>query len=110
MQYRFGFKKSLTITFSQVRRPLSKAPQINYLPSAIAKQGGYRDDLKPIHITQPQGVSFALKGREIEWQNWNFHIGFNYREGIVLNNITFNDKGVTRPIFYRLSLAEMVVP
>lgn len=37
-------------------------------------------------------------------------MGFNYKEGIVLNNITYNDHGNVRPIFYRLSLAEMVVP
>ncbi len=51
-----------------------------------------------------------MTGREIEWQNWKFHSGFNYREGIVLNDITFKDGGNLRPIFYRLSLAEMVVP
>jgi primary-amine oxidase len=46
----------------------------------------------------------------VEWQNWTLHVGFNYREGIVLNNIRYDDKGTERPIFYRLSLAEMVVP
>jgi len=46
----------------------------------------------------------------IEWQKFSVHVGFNYKEGIVLNNITYNDKGTVRPIFYRLSLAEMVVP
>ena len=35
---------------------------------------------------------------------------FSQREGIALSTITYNDNGVTRPIFYRLSLAEMVVP
>ncbi|KAK6956850.1 hypothetical protein Daesc_002131 [Daldinia eschscholtzii] len=100
----------IAIDIPKVRRPVSKAPPINYHPAAIEKAGGYRNDLKPINITQPEGVSFKMKGRELEWQNWNFHIGFNYREGIVLNNITYNDKGTVRPIFYRLSLAEMVVP
>ncbi|CAI4212342.1 unnamed protein product [Parascedosporium putredinis] len=91
-------------------RPLSKAPAVNYHPEGVEKQGGFRKDLKTINITQPEGVSFKMTGRQIEWQNWKFHIGFNYREGIVLNNITFNDKGTERPIFYRLSLVEMVVP
>ena len=35
---------------------------------------------------------------------------FSHREGIALSTITYNDDGVVRPIFYRLSLAEMVVP
>jgi len=38
------------------------------------------------------------------------HISGHYREGIVFNTITYNDNGVVRPVFYRLSLAEMVVP
>ncbi|TQN65480.1 Copper amine oxidase 1 [Colletotrichum shisoi] len=100
----------VAIDVPAVRRPLSTAAPIGYHPADVQKQGGYRRDLKPIDVTQPQGVSFRMAGREIEWQNWRFHIGFNYREGIVLSNITYSDKGTPRPIFYRLSLAEMVVP
>ncbi|KAK7752625.1 peroxisomal copper amine oxidase [Diatrype stigma] len=100
----------IDIDIPKVRRPLNKVQPINYHPAAVEKAGGFRKDLKPINITQPEGVSFKMAGREIEWQNWKFHIGFNYREGIVLNNITYNEKGTVRPIFYRLSLAEMVVP
>ena len=37
-------------------------------------------------------------------------IAFSQREGIALSTITYNDDGVIRPIFYRLSQAEMVVP
>jgi primary-amine oxidase len=108
--YDSGKKQIVHIDIPKVRRPLSRAPPIDYHPAAVEKRGGYRKDLKPIHITQPEGVSFSVEGREVAWQNWKLHIGFNYREGIVLNNITFNDKGKVRPIFYRLSLAEMVVP
>ncbi|PGH20381.1 hypothetical protein AJ80_03649 [Polytolypa hystricis UAMH7299] len=103
-------KEFIHIDVPPVRRPVSKAPPSNYHVSAIEKEGGYRDTIKPIHITQPEGVSFKVDGHTIDWQNWNIHVGFNYREGIVLNNITFNDKGTIRPVFYRLSLAEMVVP
>ncbi|KAF1813522.1 peroxisomal copper amine oxidase [Eremomyces bilateralis CBS 781.70] len=98
------------IDIPPVRRPLNKAPPINYHAEAIEKEGGFRDDLKPINITQPEGVSFKVDGRIIDWQKWKVHIGFNYREGLVLSNITFNDKGTERPVFWRLSLAEMVVP
>lgn len=100
------------IDVPKVRRPLSKAPPNDYTVKSIGETIGYRTDLKPINITQPEGVSFTVKGRTIEWQNWSVHVGFNYREGIVLNNITYFDKAenAVRPIFYRLSLAEMVVP
>jgi primary-amine oxidase len=100
----------IAIDIPKVRRPLSKEPPVDYHPAAVNVRGGYRTDLKPINITQPEGVSFQLSGRTITWQNWSFHIGFSYREGIVLHNITFSDKGTVRPLFYRLSLAEMVVP
>lgn len=103
-------KEIVHIDIPSVRRPLSRAPPNNYNPASIEKEGGYRTDIKPIHITQPEGVSFKVEGRIIDWQNWKVHVGFNYKEGIVLNNITFNDKGNVRPVFWRLSLAEMVVP
>ncbi|KAF8244735.1 hypothetical protein K440DRAFT_588079 [Wilcoxina mikolae CBS 423.85] len=97
------------IDIPSVRRPVNTFGS-NYMPQDIEKIGGYRKGLKPLNITQPDGVSFTMNGREINWQNFNMHIGFNYKEGIVLNNITFNDRGNVRPLFYRLSLAEMVVP
>ncbi|KAI9762668.1 MAG: Copper amine oxidase [Chaenotheca gracillima] len=98
------------IDVPSVRRPVNQAPPNNYHPAAIEAEGGYRKDIKPLNITQPEGVSFKVDGRHVSWQNWNIHVGFNYREGIVLNNITYNDKGNVRPVFYRISLAEMVVP
>jgi primary-amine oxidase len=98
------------IDVPEVRRPVNTAPPNNFHAAAIEKEGGFRTDLKPINITQPEGVSFKISGRTIEWVNWKVHVGFNYREGIVLSNITFNDKGQERPVFWRISLAEMVVP
>lgn len=95
------------IDIPKIRRPLSKAPPSNYLTASIETEGGYRTDLKPINITQPEGVSFAVSGREISWQNWKLHVGFNHKEGIVLSNITYNDKGEERPTFYRLSLSTL---
>ncbi|KIJ66507.1 hypothetical protein HYDPIDRAFT_86968 [Hydnomerulius pinastri MD-312] len=69
-----------------------------------------RDDVKPLHIVQPEGVSFKMDGHTLEWQKWKMHIAFSHREGIALSTVTYNDDGEIRPIFYRLSLAEMVVP
>ena len=40
----------------------------------------------------------------------NVCAAFHHREGIAISTITYNDDGEVRPIFYRLSLAEMVVP
>lgn len=103
-------QKVIHIDIPKVRRPLVKAAQINYTPAAVEAMGGYRTGMKRIDITQPDGVTFEMKGREISWLNWHFHIGFNYREGIVLSDVSFNDRGDKRSLFYRMSLAEMVVP
>ena len=58
-------------------------PQVmgEYVPRFIP---GYhaRDDVRPLHITQPEGVSFQLDGNELRWQKWSLRIGFNYREGL----------------------------
>ena len=37
-------------------------------------------------------------------------LGFNYREGPVIYQVTFDDRGTVRDIAYRLSFAEMIVP
>ncbi|CAM5319346.1 primary-amine oxidase [Streptomyces aurantiogriseus] len=68
--------------------------------------GEPRSTLKPIEITQPEGPSFALDGNLLTWQNWSLRIGFNEREGLTLHQLAFDD----RPIVYRASIAEMVVP
>ncbi|KIH90074.1 primary-amine oxidase [Sporothrix brasiliensis 5110] len=100
----------VAIDIPKVRRPLSTVAPLDYHHVAQETRGGYRTDLKPINISQPEGVSFSMEGNEVSWQNWRFHVGFNYREGAVFNNIRYVDNGRPRPIFYRMSLVEMVVP
>ena len=70
----------------------------------------FRSDVKPIEITQPDGPSFTVDGWQVRWQKWSLRIGFNPREGITLHEVTYTDRGETRPIMYRASLSEMVVP
>ena len=72
--------------------------------------GAQRTDLKPLHVTQPDGVSFTLDGTELRWQNWTMRLGFNYREGPVIYQVGYDDHGTLRDIAYRMSFAEMVVP
>lgn len=69
-----------------------------------------RTDLKPIEITQPEGPSYVVDGWAVHWQKWSFRVGFTPREGLVLHQISYRDRGRSRPIVYRASLAEMVVP
>jgi primary-amine oxidase len=69
-----------------------------------------RADLKPLEISQPEGVSFSIDGNELRWQNWSMRLGFNFREGPVIYQVAFDDHGTRREIAYRMSFAEMVVP
>ncbi|EME66299.1 tyramine oxidase [Rhodococcus ruber BKS 20-38] len=69
-----------------------------------------RTDLKPIEITQPEGPSFSVEGNRITWADWTFRFGFDVREGLTLHQLSFSDDGVERPVVYRASIAEMVVP
>jgi primary-amine oxidase len=69
-----------------------------------------RDDIRPLEISQPEGPSFELDGRVLRWQNWELHVGFTPREGLVLNQVAYRDQGRRRPILFRASLSEMVVP
>ncbi|MFQ4150539.1 primary-amine oxidase [Arthrobacter sp. LAPM80] len=79
----------------------------NYVPEYV---GEARTDLKPISITQPEGASFKVTGNHVQWADWKFRVGFNPREGLVLHQLSFQDKGVDRPVINRASLTEMVVP
>jgi primary-amine oxidase len=69
-----------------------------------------RSDVRPLEITQPEGPSFTLKGNQLSWQKWSMRLGFNFREGLVIHTLAYEDGGRTRQVAHRLSFAEMVVP
>ncbi|MFJ1586323.1 primary-amine oxidase [Streptomyces sp. NPDC088197] len=70
-----------------------------------------RAGLKPIEITQPEGPSFTVDDDGVlHWLGWSLQIGFDQREGLVLHNVAIEDAGVPRPVLYRASIAEMMVP
>ena len=78
---------------------------VNY--DACFKEGEpTRTDLKDINVSQPDGVSFSMQGNTLKWHDWSILVGFNAREGITLHNMSF----AGRPVCYRASIAEMVVP
>ena len=78
-----------------------------YIPEAQTLRAG----LKPLHVSQPEGASFSVEafsdlGRLVRWQKWDFKVGFNQREGMVLYDVHYDNK----PLFYRLSLSDMSIP
>lgn len=70
----------------------------------------FRPNLKPIEITQPEGPSFRTDGHHVRWQKWDIRFGWTAREGLVLHTVGYEDDGRLRPILYRASLSEMIVP
>ncbi|GAV78914.1 LOW QUALITY PROTEIN: Cu_amine_oxid domain-containing protein/Cu_amine_oxidN2 domain-containing protein/Cu_amine_oxidN3 domain-containing protein [Cephalotus follicularis] len=91
--------------------PLPPADPLRNYGSAESRGGVDRSDVKPLHIIQPEGPSFRVNGHFIEWQKWNFRIGFTPREGLVIYSVAYVDgsRG-RRPVAHRLSFVEMVVP
>ncbi|WP_298440992.1 primary-amine oxidase [Gordonia sp. (in: high G+C Gram-positive bacteria)] len=84
-----------------------------YLPHLLPerlRESFSRGPLKPLDITQPDGPSFTLDGNLLKWQNWSMRVGFNYREGMTIHAVTYDDNGTERKIAHRLSFAEMMVP
>ncbi len=72
--------------------------------------GKLREPPKALQILQPQGSSFEVTSNEVHWQNWRFRFGMHPREGLVLYRVGYEDQGKLRPVVYRASLSEMVVP
>jgi primary-amine oxidase len=89
-------------------KPYKVPPPAEYVPEC---QPSLRTDLKPLQVVQPEGVSFQVSeevpgGAVLDWQKWNFRIGFNHREGIVLYNVKYDG----RSLFWRVSLSDMNIP
>lgn len=43
-----------------------------------------RDDIKPLHVLQPEGVSFKMDGHVLEWQKWKMHVCSSSRYSLSL--------------------------
>ncbi|WP_328778295.1 primary-amine oxidase [Streptomyces canus] len=91
-------------------RPGNYEPEFQFAPDNVPAFPAYRDDVRPIEINQPQGPSFSVDGHEVRWQKWRLRIGFTPREGLVLHQVGYDDRGTLRPVLYRASLSEMYVP
>ena len=73
-------------------------------------QDQLRDAPARLDITQPDGPGFKVDGQHVTWENWSFRVGFTPREGMVLHTVSYRDGDEQRPVIYRASLAELVVP
>ncbi|KAL8797536.1 MAG: hypothetical protein Q9195_000353 [Heterodermia aff. obscurata] len=88
-------------------QPIGIAPANEYTP----EHQTLRTDLKPLNVIQPEGASFKVikageTGEIVQWQKWEFRVGYNLREGMVIYDVRYDG----RSLFYRLSLSDMNIP
>lgn len=81
---------------------------VNFYEAKV--RGMDRKGLKPLLYAQPRGRSYQRNGNEIRWQNWRFRFALHPREGLVLYTIGYEENGKVRPVLYRASISEMLVP
>ncbi len=86
--------------------PVPRTPR-NYDAELLTE---FRPPSAPLDVVQPEGPGFRVAGNKVTWENWDFRVGFNGREGLVLHRVGYTHNGRRRPILYRASIAEMVVP
>ncbi|NKB97161.1 MAG: primary-amine oxidase [Pseudomonadales bacterium] len=75
-----------------------------------ANQANFRNTIKPIEITQPEGTSFQVSDNAVSWEGFNFRVSMHPINGLVLHQVCYDDAGENRPIIYRAALSDMVVP
>ncbi len=75
-----------------------------------AESVGEVRELKPLTITQAEGPGFTVDDGHLQWGPWRMRVSMHPIEGMVLHEIGWMDGDRLRPIIYRASLSEMVVP
>ncbi|KAL1529845.1 hypothetical protein AB1Y20_000776 [Prymnesium parvum] len=85
--------------------PIPPLPPGSLFPDPEAE--ARRPPLRPLRAVQPEGVSFTLGAdSQLAWQRWEAVVGFSAREGAFLHAVKYDG----RPVAWRLSFCEMVVP
>jgi primary-amine oxidase len=68
---------------SQRERIPAPTERFDFLPDLRGPNFKPRSDITPLHIVQPEGVSFAMRGNELDWQKWKMHVGKNPNQCLV---------------------------
>jgi primary-amine oxidase len=77
-------------------------------------------ELAPLQILQPDGPGFTVQDGLLRWGPWQLRVSMHPIEGVVLHEVTYIEGDGAegeraggeraRPILYRASVAEMIVP
>jgi primary-amine oxidase len=66
--------------------------------------------LAPLQILQPDGPGFTVDDGLLRWGPWQLRLSMHPIEGLVLHQVCYIEGDRARPVLYRASVAEMVVP
>ena len=89
----------------ETTQPWQPRKAVEYSANVLGQET-FRKDVQPLQVLQPNGPSFKISGRQVDWQKWSFYLGWTLREGPVLHNVTYDG----RSLFHRVSMSEMTVP
>jgi primary-amine oxidase len=103
-----GLVAVVDLTAGKVIRLIDTGAVALAKPPVLAATGAA--PLAPLEVVQPRGASFQRNGNEIAWDHWRFRFAVHPREGLVLYTVGFLDHGTLRPVLYKASLSDMVVP
>ena len=69
-----------------------------------------RQSVKPVTSARPEGQNFTIQGSQIQWQDWQFRLRFDPRQGTVLNRVGHKTPEGFRSVAYEIAMSEMFVP
>ncbi|CAN0856732.1 Amine oxidase [copper-containing] alpha 3, peroxisomal [Linum grandiflorum] len=90
--------------------PMPKAEGTEYRLSGLPKPHGPRINGAVLVLENAPG--FTLEGNVVRWMNWEFHVAYDARPGLVVSTarIYDQDKKRYRSVMYRGHISELFVP
>lgn len=80
-----------------------------YDAESLRAEGELRE-MAPLEIIQPDGPGFTVTDGALRWGPWQMRVSLHPIEGLVLHEIGYVEGERIRPVVYRASMSEMVVP
>ncbi|XP_004496741.3 primary amine oxidase 1 [Cicer arietinum] len=95
----------ITMYNDRYRVPMPKAEGTNF-------QSSNSNKAKIFDTCNISDIGFNIKGHEVKWANWAFHVGFNARAGMIISTASIFDdkKNKYRRVMYRGHVSETFVP
>ncbi|XP_038723443.1 primary amine oxidase 2-like [Tripterygium wilfordii] len=94
----------------RIRCPVPKAEGTEYRTSKLKQPfGPLLNGAATMKLDDP---GFMIDGHTVRWANWEFHLGFDYRAGMIISlaSIFDNEKQQYRQVMYRGYISEVFVP